>query len=85
MLDCETSYSDPRVLKNALELLKTTLESMTHNDKQQELLTKAIYSLVKIMNDDFTTLDFKSLSIVLTSFDNLLSHDQIGTLVTEHV
>lgn len=84
-MDNEECYSDPRVLKSTLELLTTTLENIQDDENQQKLLTKAMHSLVKIMDDDYTALDFKSLSIILTSFDYLLSHDQLGTLVTEHV
>lgn len=85
MLDFETCYSDPKVLKAVLVLLTITLKSMTNRENQQMLLTKATHSLVTIMDDDHTTLDYKSLTIVLQSFDNLLSHDQLGTLVTESV
>lgn len=85
MLDSEACYSDPKVLKAALVLLTITLQNMIKREDQQNLLTKATHSLVTIMDDDHTTLDYKSLTIVLKSFEDLLDHDQLGTLVTESV
>lgn len=87
ILNSESCYSDPRVLKASLTLLATALYNMESTTSQQKLLSKAIISLVKIMDDENrpVALDCKSLSIVLESFDNLLAHDQIGTLVTASV
>ncbi|KAI8077520.1 hypothetical protein BDF21DRAFT_439038 [Thamnidium elegans] len=68
-------YSDARVLKSCLTLLETSL----YNHKQPELLTKSIRSLIDMMDES----DCKSLVIILEAIDNLLSHDQIGTLLTE--
>ncbi|KAI9259964.1 hypothetical protein EDC94DRAFT_635351 [Helicostylum pulchrum] len=68
-------YSDARVLKSCLTLLETSL----YNHKQPELLTKSIRSLVDMMDES----DCKSLVIILEAIDNLLSRDQIGTLLTE--
>lgn len=83
VLDSETCYSGPKVLKAALVLLTITLQNMIKREDQQNLLTKATHSLVTIMDDDHTTSDYKSLTIVLKSFEDLLGHDQLGTLVTE--
>lgn len=85
VLDEETFYSDPRVLKSCLNLLTTSLYTMSNLKTQQNLLTKSLYSLVQVLSDDAVLLDCKSLVIVLEAFDNLLSHDEIGTLVTESV
>jgi hypothetical protein len=85
-LNHEAAYTDPRVLKATLVLLTNTLYNLDrHQQQQQTLLTQSMHALVNIMINDKTTLDCKSLSIVLESFDTLLGHDQIGTLVTESV
>lgn len=74
-------YSDSRVLKANLELLTNAM----YKDQQPAILTQCTHALVKIMMNDDTVLDCKSLSIVLSSFDNLLGHEGIGALVTESV
>lgn len=56
-----------------------------YKDQQPAILTQCTHALVKIMMNDDTVLDCKSLSIVLSSFDNLLGHEGIGALVTESV
>ncbi|KAL9539350.1 hypothetical protein MBANPS3_010310 [Mucor bainieri] len=72
-------YSDSRVLKACLELLTSAM----YKDQQPAILAQCTHALVKIMMNDDTALDCKSLSIVLASFDSLLGHKDIGALVTE--
>jgi hypothetical protein len=84
VLKHDAAYADPRVLKAILALLTNTLYHL-NGYQQQQLLTQSIQALVDIITNEETSLDCKSLSIVLESFDTLLSHDQIGSLLTESV
>lgn len=82
----DTAYADPRILKATLILLTNTLYNLDgHQQLQHDILTQSMHALVNILTNDETVLDCKSLSIVLESFNTLLSHYQIGTLVTESV
>ncbi|KAF1800470.1 hypothetical protein FB192DRAFT_1380882 [Mucor lusitanicus] len=79
VLKHDALYSDSRVLKACLELLTSAM----YKDQQPAILAQCTHALVKIMMNDDTALDCKSLSIVLASFDSLLDHKDIGALVTE--
>ncbi|KAI7908207.1 armadillo-type protein [Cokeromyces recurvatus] len=81
VLEDEQLYSDPRVLKSILALLTNTLWYIKQAEQYQPILKRAIQSLVKM--SDETSLDCKSLSLVLDTLNVLLGHDQIGVLVTE--
>ncbi|KAI9365601.1 armadillo-type protein [Pilaira anomala] len=75
ILDNSLFYSDGRVLKSCLTLLLTSLQHY----EQPELLNKSIHSLINMLEQS----DFKNLVIILESFDHLVGHDKIGTLLTE--